>query len=140
MCSVSLLVVDAQFLLLGDQVEDELSLDRVLGTLLQVLVELFLGLLLALEELRERHPGVPELLLKVLLARGQLVGEQALGDRHVDQGEDLLEYGVAGVAGLLEALAALQAGAHVGLQLLGGVELRRGLREVVVEPPAAPAP
>ena len=47
--------------------------------------------------------------------------------------EQRLEDGVAGGGGLLESLAAAEPLAHVGGQLLGGVELRGELGELVVE-------
>ena len=56
-----------------------------------------------------------------------------VGQRDLDLLEQLLEHGVAGGRGLLEALAPAEALAHVGGQLLGGVELRGHLGELVVE-------
>ena len=56
------------------------------------------------------------------------------GQRHLDLLEQLLEHGVARGGGLLEALAAAQALAHVRrVSSADGVELRGELGEVVVE-------
>ena len=57
----------------------------------------------------------------------------ALGQRDRDLLQQGLEDGVAGGGGLLEALAATQALAHVGGELLDGVELGGELGELVVE-------
>ena len=59
--------------------------------------------------------------------------DQRLGQRDLDLVQQLLEHGVAGGGGLLEALAAAEPLAHVGGQLVDGVELRGHLGELVVE-------
>ena len=56
-----------------------------------------------------------------------------LGDRDLGQVEHLLEHGVAGGGGLLEALAVAEPDADVVGQLVDGVELRGHLGELVVE-------
>ena len=55
-------------------------------------------------------PAKRELLLDLLPAGAQLRVDDGLGDRHLDQVEELLEDGVAGGGGLLEALAVARAG------------------------------
>ena len=84
--------------------------------------------------LLQRHAGVGELLLDA--ARGARSSSSAtidLGQRDLDQVEQLLEDGVARGGGLLEALAVAEPGADVVGQLVGGVELRGELGELVVE-------
>ena len=78
-------------------------------------------------------PAYMQLLLDVLAAGLELGVDDGLGQRHLDEVEELLEHGVARGGGLLEALAALETGADVLGQLGHGVELGGGLREVVVE-------
>ena len=78
-------------------------------------------------------PGVGELLLDGAAALGELVGHHRLGQRDLDLVEQLLQDGVAGGGGLLEALAVAEPGADVVGQLVGGVELRGQLGELVVE-------
>ena len=58
---------------------------------------------------------------------------RGVGQGDVDEVEELLEHGVAGGGGLLEALAVAEAGPDVVGQLGDGVELRCRLGEVVVE-------
>ena len=91
------------------------------------------GLALVLEVLLHGDAGVGELLLDVLAAGVELVGDDGLGQRDLDLLEQRLEDGVARGGGLLEALAAAEALAHVGGQLVDGVELRGHLGELVVE-------
>ena len=74
-----------------------------------------MGLALVLEVLLHGHARRGQLLLDALAAGVELVGDQRLGQRHVDPLEQHLEDGVAGGGGLLEALAAAQALAHVGV-------------------------
>ncbi len=131
--ALQLALVDADLVLLGDLVEHELGGDRVADPLLEVGLELVDGLLLGVEVLLHRHAGEAELLLDLLLAGTQLGVDDRLGERDVDQVEKLLEDRVAGGGGLLEALAAREPGADVLGELVHGVELGRGLREVVVE-------
>ena len=128
-----LALVDAELLLLGDLVEDELRGDGVADAALELGLELLLGLALVLEVLLHGDAGVGELLLDVLATGVELVGHDRVGQRDVDLLEQLLEDGVARRGRLLEALAATEALAHVGGQLLGGVELRGHLRELVVD-------
>ena len=79
-------------------------------------------------------PAYVELLLDLLAAGGRARRSTTrLGERDVDQVEQLLEDGVARGGGLLEALAAREPGADVVGQLVDGVELRGGLGELVVE-------
>ena len=78
-------------------------------------------------------PAHGELLLDVLATRVELVGDHDLGQRDLDLLQQCLEDGVARGSRLLEALAATEALAHVGDQLLGGVELGGELGELVVE-------
>ena len=78
-------------------------------------------------------PANASCLLDVGAAGVELVGDQALGQGHLDLLQERLEDGVAGGGRLLEALAAAEALAHVGGQLVDGVELRGHLRELVVE-------
>ena len=132
-CERELVLLDADLLGLGDLVEQELRGHRVADPLLELGLELVDGLLLVVEVLLHRHAGVHQLLLDLLAATGELLGHDALGERDLGGVEQLLEHGVAGGSGLLEALAALEAGGDVLAQLLDGVELRGGLGEVVVE-------
>ena len=108
-----LVLVDTELELVGDLVEDELRGDGVADPALEVGLELLLGLALVLEVLVEGQPGVGELLLDGLAALVQLVGDDALGQRDLDPLEQLLEDGVAGGGGLLEALAVAEAVADV---------------------------
>ena len=78
-------------------------------------------------------PAIAELLLDVLATGVELVGDHDLGQRDLDLLQQGLEHGVAGGGGLLEALAAAEALAHVGGELLDGVELGGQLGELVVE-------
>ena len=104
---------DREALGLGDAVEDELALERLAG----------LGLDLGA-------------VVVVAVAVGEVVvdllGDDALGDRHVDRlderGGDL----VAGGVPLLHELHAAEAGAQVVAQLVDGVELAGELGEGVV--------
>ena len=77
-------------------------------------------------------PAIAELLLDVLATGVELVGDHDLGERDRDLLQQGLEDRVAGGGGLLEALAATQALAHVGGELLDGVELGGELGELVV--------
>ena len=106
---------------------------RVADPALEVGLELLDGLALVLEVLLHGDAGVGELLLDVLAAGVDLVGDERLGQRDLDQLEQRLQHGVAGGRGLLEALAPAEPLAHVGAQLLDGVELAGQLRELVVE-------
>ena len=130
---LELVLVDAELLLGGHLVEEQLSDDRVTDPALEVGLELLLGLALVLEVLLQGDAGVGELLLDVAAAGVELVGDDGLGQRHVDPLEQCLEDGVAGGGRLLEALAAAEPLTHVGGQLVDGVELRGQLGELVVE-------
>ena len=133
MCWVSSRLVDTDLALVGDLVEQELGGDRVADPAVEVGLELLLGLALLLEVGVQGHPGVGELLLDALAAGVELLGDEGLGQRDLDLLQQRLEHGVAGGRGLLEPLAAGQPLADVVLELGEGVELRRHLREVVVE-------
>ncbi len=128
-----LLLLDGDLLALGQLVEHELGRDRVARGLLQLALELVDGLLLGVEVGLELQALHRELLLDVLAAGLHLGLDQRVGDRHLDQVEDLLHERVAGLGGLLEALAVAQAHADVVLELGDGVELRGHLGELVVE-------
>ena len=128
-----LVVVEADLVGLDDLVEDELRHDRVVDRLLELGLELVGRLLLVVEVLLERDAGERELLLDLLATGGELLRHERLGQRDVDLAQQLVEDEVAGLGGLLHALAARDALAQVGAQLLQGVELRRHLDELLVE-------
>ena len=114
-------------------VEHELGDDRLAHAALEVGLELLGGLALVLEVGLHAHAGEGELLGDLLTAGGELLGDQRLRQRDVDLADDLVEHEVAGLVGLLHALAAGDAVEEVGAQLLDGVELRGHLGELVVE-------
>ena len=78
-CWDELVLLDADLLGLGDLVEQELRGHRVADALLELGLELVDGLLLVVEVLLHRHAGVRQLLLDLLAAAGELLGDDALG-------------------------------------------------------------
>ena len=128
-----LVLLDADLLGLDDLVEQELRGHRVADPLLELRLELVDGLPLVLEVGVHRRAGVRQLLVDLLASTGELLGHDGVGQRDLGRVEQLLEHGVAGGGGLLEALAALEPGGDVVAQLLDRVELRGGLGELVVE-------
>ena len=132
-----LLLTHLGLLVIGKLVEDDLRLEGVGGTLLDLGPEVFLGLgglvLGVLEVLLHRQAGAGQLLDDLLLAGGDLGLQQGGGDLEVDAGDDGLEDLVASIGGLLEAGHLLEAATQVGAHLVGGVELADHLGELVVD-------
>ena len=111
-----LVLLDLDLFLLGDGVEQELGLSalRVLGV--------DLGAVLVVLE--------AALALEVAVHLGL---DDAVGDRHLDGLDEVLQHLVAGLDALLEPLGLLGLLAQVVAQLLEGVELAGQLGEVVVQ-------
>ncbi len=129
-----LLLVDVQLLLVDELVEDELRLDALDRLLGELGVELLGRLALDLEVLLDVQAHLAELVvLQVVLAGLDLVLEQLLGDRDLDQLQQLLQDALLGLRGLVVLLHVLEALAAVGLELVKSVELAGHLREVVVQ-------
>ena len=127
------LLVDADLLLLGDRVEDELRSDGVADATLEVGLELLRRLALVLEVLLHGQTGIHQLLLDVLATGVELIGDHRLGQRDLDLLEQGFEDGVTRGDGLLEALAATEALLDVSDQLVDGVELGGQLGELLVQ-------
>ncbi len=88
---------------------------------------------LGLEQLRDAHPEALGLVLQVVGPALHLGIDQRRWQRHVDPGEVGLQDAATELVLRLLDLATLQGVTQVGAQLLDGVELRGGGREVIVE-------
>ena len=126
-------VIDGDLFGVGDFVEHELGDERVTDTLVEVGIELVDRLFFGFEILLECQSGITELLLDLFATGGDLVADGAVGQGRVDLIEDLLEDGVAGFAGLLDALATGHTFGDIGAKFFDRVEFGGGLRELVVE-------
>ena len=122
-----------QLFLFRDGIEDELRLHRPLGTLPDLGVEVLLRLLLAAQVVLAAHADLRELRVEGLLARVDLLLEDGGRDRHLDAVDELVEHLVAGLDALLDLAHPADLAPQVVLELVEGVELAGGRREVVVE-------
>src|SRR5665647_1206809 len=109
-------LADADLLLLGDRVEQELRTHGPPGVLVD------LGAVLVILE--------AALTLEVLVDLGR---DERVGDGNLGVGQQVIKDLVPGLDSLFELLGALGLRLDVGLELLDGVELRSQLGEVVVE-------
>ena len=127
-------LIDIDCVVLGDLVQDDLRLEGLRGPLLEVGPELVLGLVFTGigQVLLESETGLGELLGDLLAASLDLGVEQVLGYLDIDLADQGLQYGVAGLTGLLEPGQPGEPVLDVRAQLLDRVELRCLLGELVV--------
>ncbi len=127
------LLGDLDLLGLGDRVQQELAAQRHLRALVQLGVELLLGLALAGQVLGQAELGALQLLLDAVPAGVRLVVHHRVRHRDLDPLQQRLDDPVAGLDLLLVLLAAAHLRADVRPELVEGVELARQTRELVVE-------
>ena len=130
-----LVLLNADLVVIGHLVEDNLGFKGVQGTLLDLspevvgVIRLLFGIL---EILLDGHTGLGQLLINLLTAGFELRVDEVGRQLNVDLGDNLLQHLVAGVRSLVEASHILQSGTQVGTHLVDSVELTDQLGEVVV--------
>ena len=128
-----LVLIDLGLPLIGDRVEQQLGLHRLLGLLAGLGVPLLASLALRLEELCHLLVVVPECVHDLMLLTLDLFCDDLLRQRDLDLGEQLLEDLVADRVRLLHLLGLLDPVDKAVAQLGDGVELAGHLGELVVE-------